>query len=417
MADTLSKPLAQVTRGNSEEKFPSEITYRHSARVFGLDFLRAAAILSVFIAHSIGVLMPHLPWWFVFCGHGGFYGVELFFVLSGFLIGTILIRSGTDLCQPDRIATFYIRRWFRTLPLFWLFLCINVAIEYALRSHYVNSAEIWSHGFFLRNLTTLRMTFFPESWSLAIEEWFYLLFPAALWLALRFDRRFDRAFLTVAIAFFLFSTIGRMVTSPHAYATWTEWQRKVAILRFDSLMIGVFGAWIATRYPSVWRRHTKLLALAGAILLIAMYAWLWKFVDHQVQWSADAYFARTFRFTLVSLGFALLLPAASDWSLKRENIFSTNIRRIALWSYALYLVHLPVIALFQQYWPKQWSASALQASVTFLLQVGCAITVSALLYRFFESRCTHLRETVAPIVTDILRGKFRRVVNVIGNAK
>ena len=73
-----------------------------------------------------------------------------------------------------------------------------------------------------------------------------------------------------------------------------------------------------------------------------MYATLWKIEHGHLAFGDDSYFARTFRFTFVSLGFGLLLPWASGWKLTRENVWSTAIRRIALWSYGLYLVHLPV---------------------------------------------------------------------------
>jgi hypothetical protein len=53
-----------------------------------------------------------------FLGHSGFYGVELFFALSGFLFGNLLIRTGSALAQPDHLVTFYIRRWFRTFLYF-----------------------------------------------------------------------------------------------------------------------------------------------------------------------------------------------------------------------------------------------------------------------------------------------------------
>jgi peptidoglycan/LPS O-acetylase OafA/YrhL len=149
-------------------------------RVFGLDLLRAAAIMSVICAHGFVVLYPCLVGVLGIFGHGGFYGVELFFVLSGFLIGKILIRQGLALGRAANVAVFYVRRWFRTLPLFFLFLGINVWLELQFRQHRVGFSEILSHGFFLRNLTGFHMSFFPEWWSLAIEEWFYLLFPAAL---------------------------------------------------------------------------------------------------------------------------------------------------------------------------------------------------------------------------------------------
>src|SRR5207249_9366048 len=109
----------QKARGGKDEMFTSRVTHIQSPRVFGLDFLRALAIAGVVVAHGFGFMMGHLPWWCGLIGHCGFYGVELFFALSGFLIGNLLIRVGSALTQPDRLVTFYIRRWFRTLPLFW----------------------------------------------------------------------------------------------------------------------------------------------------------------------------------------------------------------------------------------------------------------------------------------------------------
>ncbi|MFL6588990.1 MAG: acyltransferase family protein, partial [Chthoniobacterales bacterium] len=105
----------------------------NGGRVFGLDLLRAVAILMVVCAHGFVVLYPHFGEPLGFFGHGGFYGVELFFVLSGFLIGQILIRKGADLARAGNVAFFYTRRWFRTLPLFFLFLVANVILDFFLR--------------------------------------------------------------------------------------------------------------------------------------------------------------------------------------------------------------------------------------------------------------------------------------------
>src|SRR5204863_5095522 len=93
------------------------MTSRATDRVFGLDLLRAAAIMMVICAHGFVVLYPHFGDALGVFGHGGFYGVELFFVLSGFLIGQILIRRGLALGRAANVAVFYVRRWFRTLPL------------------------------------------------------------------------------------------------------------------------------------------------------------------------------------------------------------------------------------------------------------------------------------------------------------
>jgi peptidoglycan/LPS O-acetylase OafA/YrhL len=368
-----------------------------SDRVFGLDLLRAAAIMSVICTHGFMVLYPHFGKWFAFLGHGGFYGVELFFVLSGFLIGQILIRQGSSLGRAPNVAVFYVRRWFRTLPLFFLFLIINVWLEFQIRNHRLGVAETLAHGFFLRNLTAFHMSFFPESWSLAVEEWFYLLFPAVLWLGLKVSKRFDGVFLSVAFAFFTFSTVARMLFAPDPAATWATAQRMVVIYRFDALMFGMFAAWISVRFSGAWRKHRWPGALVGTALLVAMYLTLWKMENHQLVFGDDSYFARTFRFTLISLGFALLLPWASAWRLARENFCSTSVRRIALWSYGLYLVHLPVLYLVTELVFRD-TKSLPRALSSFSLQIGGSIVLSALLYRFFESRCTRLREKAAPAV-------------------
>lgn len=368
---------------------------RETQRIFGLDFLRAAAILGVVSAHGFVVLYPHFGPMLGVLGHGGFYGVELFFVLSGFLIGELLIRQGDLLRAARAIGRFYVRRWFRTLPLFFLFVLVNVWLERQLRGHDVNSAEALSHAFFLRNFASLRLTFFPESWSLAIEEWFYLLFPAVLWLALQIRRRFDHAFVAVAAGFLVLSTGLRLAHAHDPGATWSESQRMIVVFRFDALMIGILAAWLALRVPRMWSLIRAVSAIFGTLLLLGLYATLWKIENHQLAFGDDDFFARTFRFTAVSLGFALLLPWASSWTLRRESLSSSAVRRIALWSYALYLVHLPMFSLIARLFPET-SSSAIRALACFATQLGCAIALSAILHHFYEKPWMRLRDRVAP---------------------
>jgi peptidoglycan/LPS O-acetylase OafA/YrhL len=379
------------------------MTHRGTSRVFGLDCLRALAISGVLFAHGFGLLYAQMPAWFGLLGHGGFYGVELFFVLSGFLIGRILIRYDSDLAKTETLSVFYIRRWFRTLPLFWLFVVLNVLLEIQVKDHSLSLGEVLQHTFFLRTLTAYHPVFFPESWSLAIEEWFYLLFPAAVWLGLRFQKRFAPVFLSAATAFFLFSTIGRMISAYAPDASWAQWQRVIVIYRFDGLMIGVFAGWISLRWPSLWRARPVLTAAIGCILLLVLYASLWRWKGGQWVFGPDDYFARTFRFTLVSLGFALLLPWASLWKLEKENFASLAVRKIALWSYALYLVHIPIIQLVVKYGFQDPGTSLSHALAMFICAIGSAILLSALFFRFFERPCTGLRERVAPVIAKVFK--------------
>ena len=371
---------------------------RSTSRVFGLDFLRAMAIAGVVLAHGFGFLYPQMPAWFGLLGHGGFYGVELFFVLSGFLIGRILIRSNADLGNSRTVMVFYLRRWFRTLPLFWLFVGLNVLLEHTVKAHSLSLGEVLEHGFFLRTLVTYHPSFFPESWSLAIEEWFYLLFPAAIWIGLRFEKSFVRVFLSLAAAFFLFSTLGRMISASEPEATWSQWQRVIVIYRFDGLMLGVFAAWLSVRWPGLWRASPRPAALAGCLLLLGLYATLWRRAEGHFIFGPDDYFARTFRFNLVSLGFALLLPFASLWKVRREGMASLAVRKIALWSYALYLVHGPFFQLVAQYGFQDWRLSRAHALTLFFSAISGATLLSALLFHFYEHPCTALRERIAPLV-------------------
>jgi peptidoglycan/LPS O-acetylase OafA/YrhL len=371
-----------------------------AGRIFGLDALRAAAILSVLSAHCFGVLYPHVPY-LGLLGHGGFYGVELFFVLSGYLIGQILLRHGIALSQRQNLVEFYVRRWFRTLPLFGLFFAINLWLEANLRHHRLTLPEILGQAFFLRTFAGNHAVFFLESWSLAIEEWFYLLFPLMLWVGFKYSKRVDGVFWVMATAFYLYSTAGRMLSGDHPPDSWAWWQREVVICRFDALMTGVLAAWMGLRFPRAWSRWANGCASGGVILLIAMYATLWSIHGRNFSNAPDTFFARTFRFNLVSLGFGLLLPMASQWTLRKESWASMSTRKIALWSYAIYLAQSPVVQLVDRHFFSDWSTSIWQGFGSFFVKIAATIAVSALLFYLYESPLTRLRERAAPAIARI----------------
>jgi peptidoglycan/LPS O-acetylase OafA/YrhL len=359
-------------------------------RVFGLDFLRAAAIMSVVLAHggltavlvaTVTQLAPSLApktIWFGLLSHGGLVGVELFFVLSGFLIGGILLRSAERFVGPRGLVLFYSRRWFRTLPLFWLFVLLNVLLERWLRDRSISPAEVFGHALFLRNFSHISLFFFPESWSLAVEEWFYLLFPAVLWLGCRFTpARFGNIFLACSVLFFLFALTARINGALHPGANWVNGQRCTVIYRFDTLMMGMVAAWIAHAHPNMWRRAAIPAAIIGMLIFLATYAGLWSFHDGGATEAADTFFAKTFRFTCFSLGFALLLPWAAQWKPARESIVHSALRKIALWSYALYLVHWPFFQIMASPFFQRWQETSGPMLLFFCLKIGCAILASA----------------------------------------
>ncbi|MFZ1664872.1 MAG: acyltransferase, partial [Flavobacteriales bacterium] len=207
-------------------------------RIFGLDILRALAIMFVVIGHG-SYLLPNklrtISDFFVFDG------VSIFFVLSGFLIGGILIKlidkNGFNF---SILKTFWIRRWYRTLPNYFLILIALCVIhllfdnDFTLRS--VNRYFLFSQNIFREHPSW----FFPEAWSLAVEEWFYLIFPILIFFTFPFKRSYKKSLLYVALIVIFFITAFRFYRFSNVdidgINDWDLIFRKQVITRLDSLM-------------------------------------------------------------------------------------------------------------------------------------------------------------------------------------
>jgi peptidoglycan/LPS O-acetylase OafA/YrhL len=146
-------------------------------RSFGLDIVRFWAIVLVMINHS-GPFLPYFKskWHIEF--FSGFLGVELFFCLSGFLIGTILLKVvDSGHAGPKELLSFWVKRWFRTIPIYWFCLLLYVACFLYFKYPEFGSIDgthLLGYFVFIQNLFYYHPHFFEVSWSLCIEEWFYL---------------------------------------------------------------------------------------------------------------------------------------------------------------------------------------------------------------------------------------------------
>jgi peptidoglycan/LPS O-acetylase OafA/YrhL len=159
------------------------IDYRN--RVFGLDMMRFLAIFLVLFAHIDPFLNGRYLFFQEVLSLFGFFGVEMFFVLSGFLIGRILFTRFVEAdASLKTILYFWIRRWFRTLPNYYLVLLINIlilcAVGYSLPG-FEPIRDLWKYFFFAHNLTGEHIIFFPESWSLSVEEYAYIVGPIVIY--------------------------------------------------------------------------------------------------------------------------------------------------------------------------------------------------------------------------------------------
>lgn len=142
-----------------------------------LDTLRAAAILAVVLYHSVKLAPDAMrPDWLGLVARHGYLGVDLFFVLSGWLIGGLYWRERRDTGRVQ-LVRFWSRRWLRTIPPYLVALVVSWAAVFAVRGEPWD----WRYLFFAQNYTGIN--FFKVSWSLCVEEHFYVFAPLVALLA------------------------------------------------------------------------------------------------------------------------------------------------------------------------------------------------------------------------------------------
>ena len=357
-----------------------------------LDLCRALAILLVMLSHGRIFLRGDLPWadYFRF---GGFLGVELFFVLSGFLIGGILIRLSRQ-GGTHWLRGFYARRWFRTLPNYYLFVLINIfLVWWGIRPGDLD--EVWKYLVFIQNLFGPHPLFFPEAWSLAVEEVFYLLFPALFLLLGRLlGLPPARSILIVSLGVILFSLLARLLVA-NSIGNWDEGIRKVVFLRFDTLMFGVLMAWVYDRHP----RWLKKPGLAPAMTLIFVASVIYFALSPDAELN-QSFFAKTFYLSLVSIGCAGLLLIGIERRL--PGWLSMLGRFMARISYSAYLVNIPVaillVHLFDCCGGSLWGALGM-----WLAYMVLTLAISHGVYELYEKRFNALRDRYFPAAVSGVR--------------
>ncbi|HMT97015.1 MAG TPA: acyltransferase [Ferruginibacter sp.] len=354
-------------------------------RVFGLDIFRAFAILCVLVAHTNSYYLLRNTAR-VTTQLFAFIGVETFFVLSGFLIGGILLKlfSGEVKSLSLAVKNFWVRRWFRTLPNYFLMLIVYVLLEVmmggTLKSYY------FLFVVFLQNTFHPHPTFFGPAWSLSIEEWFYLLFPlllatAILWLKLRGQRLFVFA-VSLVIALCL---LCRIVLALTANPEWLIGFRTIMPLRLDSIAFGVGFALLKYFHPAFftkYRFHFFVLGLAGTI--VSLFIFYFDYLQHFGM--KGGFFLKTFFFSFYSLFAAMLLPLCDSIKTSSNRIWHKIITHISLISYSLYLVHWAFVLLVNKY------AAGFSSWERILMVWVASIVTATLQYKYFERPMTNMRD-------------------------
>jgi peptidoglycan/LPS O-acetylase OafA/YrhL len=304
-----------------------------NTRNFGLDFLRAIAIFLVMWGHGLDFLRCYsLPPW-VF--YKPFDGVDLFFVLSGFLIGGLLLRELKQNTNSsfDAWWRFVARRWLRTIPAYWSILLLLYVCT-LFQTHWATSEVDWlSYVFFYQNIHQPLIGFFWESWSLSVEEWFYLCAPLAIY-ALSKTLAYRKAYLTVAIAMIVCSFIQRHLHfNPLLDDFWFDVQfRKMVLMRFDGLGCGMLLAGFV--HQNWMLANKRILFWIGLMILLSLSA---------IDIANTLYFKQVLYFLVVAIALSMALPYAMDFQ-PHNSWFIRCIRSIAIHSYGLYLVNLTLVS-------------------------------------------------------------------------
>jgi peptidoglycan/LPS O-acetylase OafA/YrhL len=354
------------------------MTTSQAARRTGLDILRAVAIMLVVFVHCSDLLSPILPDlnWLP-------DGVDLFFVLSGFLVGGILIRGIREDGGLDwkGLKVFLKRRWFRTLPNYFLFLLVHIVLVYfGLLQGQLNKYLI-TYFFFLQNLYVPFDFLFWESWSLSVEEWFYLSFPLLLFIGFKLKRIKTKDLLFLLILVFILVPLAYRISKGDGATDMDHWDlyfRKLVFTRLDSIGFGLLAAFLCSYFPASWHRFRNLafaMGIAGLFFLGA------------IPFSPGTFFFKTFYFSGTSLFVALLLPRLNSTAV--EKIPGKPFSFISRISYAMYFCNAPLIALVKHFFHPD---SRAESVAVFLLCWLVIICISWLLYTFFEYPLTNLRD-------------------------
>ncbi len=374
-------------------------------RNFGLDIIRSFAIIMVFIGHLIPDNISNKYIYSVAMIFRGI-GVELFFVLSGFLIGKILIKLFNKNLNLSNIAIFYKRRWLRTLPLYflYLFLCI-LLLKASSPETNIFSVFYLKYLFFVQNFDIRHLSFFNHSWSLAIEEWFYLLLPWVLVVIKEREKFSQIKFMKISpsnkeslyidlIKIIIFIAAIRFLYVYAANISDIDFAlRRQIPIRMDALLTGVLFACLKINNKEIYDKFLTLnsVIISFCVLGVLMF-YLGCFI--YIKPTITPLFLTTLFWSVLSFSFAIIIIFFEDNKFinnKLSKIFFMKqfFEKTSIYSYSIYLFHWLIICLYSI------NYNNLENSLLgIFLCIATIYILSAFLHRYFEKPIMDLREKI-----------------------
>lgn len=364
-------------------------------KLYGLDHLRAFAICYVLIFHYR--LFGH-PDWVPGLGAFGWTGVDLFFVLSGYLISSHLFA---ELSKTGTISlkTYFIKRSFRILPAY-LFI---VAVYFLVPAYHEREAlsPLWRFLTFTKNfgMDVRKEATFSHSWSLCVEEQFYLVLPLVL-LALTYYKAGKKGLLllgSIFLAGFAIRWYGWQIIAPYV-GTDTFWPLHHQYIyyptynRLDPLLVGIGVSALYHYRPAFSHKIAKAanrLLLLGILVLVAAF---------YLNKREDSFAAVVFGYPVIAIGYGIVVMAAVNPACILYKYRSGLTEKIAGLSYSLYLSHKGLMPLTQRLLaPYGFDANSnVTMLITFVVVVLGAIFLHVLIEKpFMRMRDRFLKPQVS----------------------
>jgi peptidoglycan/LPS O-acetylase OafA/YrhL len=333
----------------------------HPAYRSDIDGLRALGVLLVLIFHAFPRTLP-----------SGFIGVDIFFVVSGYLISTIVFGNLEN--DSFSLGEFYARRVRRIFPalaivlasglvLGWFLLFVDelqqLGLHVAAGAGFVSNLVLWSEAGYFDSDATAKP--FLHLWSLGIEEQFYIFWP--LLMVLVWKRKYNFLAITLVIAIASFAANVLTIRSDPVAAFYSPWSR------FWELMAGGILAYLALHWPNRLRINANWQAAAGLVMIALALGLLNKKAAFPGWWAL-----------LPTIGTCLIIAAGSSAWVNRKFLSSRLMVGIGLISYPLYLWHWLLLSF-------AWIAHGKTppAGVRWALVIA-SFLLAYLSYRFVEKR-------------------------------
>ena len=372
-------------------------------RIVGLDVMRSLAILVVIFGHYINYIENYyhlvIPGVEKELGSiisilvTGFDGVDLFFVLSGFLIARSLLNAylTNTLTWKYLLKSFWIKRWFRTLPNYIFILLVLIVASRLLPTVFPVDHKLHSSLYFIfcQNASSGGLVFFPESWSLSVEEWFYIVFPLGLTilsLVVKSSSCRIQYLLAYVLIYILVGNILRFVVAAdididhYGMTKWNSMIRTSVISRFDSIIYGCLMALFKIHSSNFFVKHRYRFLFAGVLIHLISACSLFVFKYHE--------YGYTFYYAVTGCSYALFLPFFHE--IKLNQLFLIRVATtISVLSYSMYLVNYYLVMNVVEYMIRgnAMHQGFLKLAVSLFFLFG----LSLFLYKYIELPFMKLR--------------------------